>query len=132
MNSWHSFSPNGRWLVFSSKSRSPYTQMYLTHIDGVGNDSPAILIDNATAANRAVNLPEFVNIPPDGMLAISVPAVEMYRKFDRALALGEKGQYAEAIVEWKALLETNPDDVRILNNLGFALAQTGRYEEAIP
>src|ERR1039457_3656587 len=24
MNSWHSFSPNGRWLVFSSKSRSPY------------------------------------------------------------------------------------------------------------
>ncbi len=62
MNSWHSFSPNGRWLVFSSKSRSPYTQMYLTHIDRDGNDSPAILIDNATAANRAVNLPEFVNI----------------------------------------------------------------------
>ncbi|MGA2170753.1 MAG: hypothetical protein ABSG62_21415 [Terracidiphilus sp.] len=24
MNSWHSFSPNGHWLVFSSKSRSPY------------------------------------------------------------------------------------------------------------
>jgi len=132
MNSWHSFSPNGRWLAFSSKSRSPYTQMYLTHIDEDGNDSPAILIDNTTAANRAVNLPEFVNIPQDGMLAISVPAVEMYRKFDQALALAEKGQYAEAVVEWKALLETNPDDVRILNNLGFALAQTGRYEEAIP
>jgi len=132
MNSWHSFSPDGRWLVFSSKSRSPYTQMYLTHIDAEGNDRPAILIDDATAANRAVNLPEFVNIPPDGMLAITVPAVEMYRKFDQALALGEKGQYAEATVEWKALLETNPDDVRILNNLAFALAKTGRYEEAIP
>ncbi len=39
MNSWHSFSPNGRWLVFSSKSRSPYTQMYLTHIDEQGNDT---------------------------------------------------------------------------------------------
>lgn len=65
MNSWHSFSPNGRWLVFSSKARSPYTQMYLTHIDENGNDSPAILIDNATAANRAVNIPEFVNIPAD-------------------------------------------------------------------
>jgi hypothetical protein len=62
MNSWHSFSPNGRWLVFSSKARSPYTQMYLTHIDANGNDSPAILIDNATAANRAVNIPEFANI----------------------------------------------------------------------
>ena len=63
MNSWHSFSPNGRWLVFSSKSRSPYTQMFLTHVDENGNDSPAILIENSTAANRAVNIPEFVNVP---------------------------------------------------------------------
>ena len=53
MNSWHSFSPNGRWMVFSSKSRSPYTQMFLTHLDEDGRDSPAILIPNATAANRA-------------------------------------------------------------------------------
>ncbi len=72
MNSWHSFSPNGRWLVFSSKARSPYTQMYLTHIDAHGNDSPAILIDNATAANRAVNLPEFVNMSSDGIQDIQV------------------------------------------------------------
>jgi len=72
MNSWHSFSPNGRWLVFSSKARSAYTQMYLTHIDANGNDSPAILIDNATAANRAVNIPEFVNMDPDGIDDIQV------------------------------------------------------------
>jgi hypothetical protein len=72
MNSWHSFSPNGRWLVFSSKARSPYTQMYLTHIDANGNDSPAILIDNTTAANRAVNIPEFANIAGDGIADIDV------------------------------------------------------------
>jgi hypothetical protein len=72
MNSWHSFSPNGRWLVFSSKARSPYTQMYLTHLDAEGNDSPAILIDNATDANRAVNLPEFVNTSSDGIQDIQV------------------------------------------------------------
>jgi Tol biopolymer transport system component len=72
MNSWHSWSPNSRWLVFSSKARSPYTQMYLTHIDESGNASPAILIDNATASNRAVNLPEFVNIDPDGIQQIEV------------------------------------------------------------
>ncbi len=76
MNSWHSFSPNGRWLVFSSKARSPYTQMYLTHIDADGNDSPAILIDNATAANRAVNIPEFVNIPADGIDDIKVEVAD--------------------------------------------------------
>lgn len=72
MNSWHSFSPNGRWMVFSSKARSPYTQMYLTHLDSDGNDSPPILIDNATAANRAVNIPEFVNIDGDGIESIDV------------------------------------------------------------
>ncbi|MGA2659910.1 MAG: hypothetical protein ABSH34_20595, partial [Verrucomicrobiota bacterium] len=33
MNSWHSWSPNSRWLVFSSKCQSPYTQLFLTHID---------------------------------------------------------------------------------------------------
>ena len=76
MNSWHSFSPNGRWMVFSSKGRSPYTQMYLTHIDAEGNDSPAIIVDNATAANRAVNLPEFVNIAGDGIEKIEVHVVD--------------------------------------------------------
>ncbi len=132
MNSWHSFSPNGRWLVFSSKSRSPYTQMYLTHIDEAGNDSPAILIENATAANRAVNLPEFVNIPPDGLLEINVPAVDMYQKFDHASELGDKGQFEAALAEWTKLVESNPDDARIRNNLGAVLVKMGRYKEAIP
>ena len=85
MNSWQSFSPNGHWLVFSSKARSSYTQMYLTHIDEQGNNSPAILVENSTAAIRAVNLPEFVNIPQDGIMAIAAPAVDMYKKFDRAV-----------------------------------------------
>ena len=132
MNSWHSFSPNGRWLVFSSKSRGPYTKMYLTHIDEQGNDSPAILIDNATAANRAVNLPEFVNIPRDGMVTISTPAVDMYGRFDHAAELGNKGQNESAIVEWTALATQNPDDARIRNNLGTALTRVGKFEQAVP
>lgn len=84
MNSWHSFSPNGRWMVFSSKARSYFTQMYLTHIDADGNDSPAILIDNATAANRAVNLPEFVNISADGIEDIQVHVVDAAKPAARA------------------------------------------------
>jgi Tfp pilus assembly protein PilF/Tol biopolymer transport system component len=132
MNSWHSWSPNGRWLVFSSKRRGPYTKMYLTHIDEQGHDSPAILIDNTTAANRAVNLPEFVNIPPDGMVKIDTPAVDMYRQFDHAAELGEKGQDVAAIVEWTALAAANPENARIHNNLGAALTRTGRIDEAIP
>ena len=131
MNSWHSFSPNGRWLVFSSKARSPYTQMYLTHIDEEGNDSPAILIENSTAANRAVNLPEFVNIPAGGLAKIEVPAAEFYARFDRAWELSQKGQFAAAIAAWRSALELNPEDARANNNLGFALAREGKLAESI-
>ena len=131
MNSWHSFSPNGRWLVFSSKSRSPYTQMFLTHVDGEGNDSPPILIDNATAANRAVNLPEFVNIPADGMTKIDVPAAESYRHFDLASDLVAKGQLDAGITEWNEVLQLDPRNAKAHNNLGGALLRQGKLEEAV-
>jgi hypothetical protein len=88
MNSWHSFSPNGHWMVFSSKARSPYTQMYLTHLDANGNDSPAILIDNATASNRAVNLPEFVNMDSDGIEDIQVHVADQPKANDAAKRAG--------------------------------------------
>jgi len=131
MNSWHSFSPNGRWLVFSSKSRSPYTQMFLTHLDEKGNDSPAILIENATAANRAVNIPEFVNVPPDGLVKIDVPAVEYYRRYDLAWDLAHKGRYEASIAAWEKALELNPQDPKARMNYGVALLRGGRPGEAI-
>jgi hypothetical protein len=132
MNSWHSFSPNGRWMVFSSKSRSPYTQMFLTHFDDQGNSSPAILIDNATAANRAVNLPEFVNIPPDGMVNIDVPAAESYRLVDLAAELTAKGRMEEAIAAWKKVLELDPDNTKALLYTGELLMWQGKTAEANP
>ncbi len=131
MNSWHSFSPNGRWLVFSSKGRSPYTQMCLTHIDEQGQDSPAVLIENATMANRAVNIPEFVNFPPDGLLQMDAPATEFYRLFELATALAEKGEYAAVIPELQKALKINPEDARARSKLGVALARTGHFDEAI-
>jgi Flp pilus assembly protein TadD len=131
MNSWHSFSPNGRWMVFSSKSRSPYTQMFLTHIDDAGNDSPPILIENATAANRAVNIPEFLNIPPGGLLQIDAPVADYYRILDDASELLSKGRYTEAIPVWRKALELDPEDAKTHNSLGVALARTGNVQEAV-
>jgi Flp pilus assembly protein TadD len=131
MNSWHSFSPNGRWLVFSSKSRSPYTQLFLTHLDEEGNDSPPILIDNATAANRAANIPEFVNISTNGMTKIDVPAAESYRLFDVASDLTAKGQLAAGVAAWKEVLELDPGNAKAHNNLGGALLRQGNFDEAI-
>jgi hypothetical protein len=130
MNSWHSFSPNSRWLVFSSKNRSPYTQMYLTHIDEQGNDSPAILIDNTTAANRAVNLPEFVNVAPDGLRSLGGPAIDYYRLWDRAMYFQKAGRYEESAAKWKQVLEINPEDALAHANLGLALMLSGHREEA--
>ncbi len=132
MNSWHSWSPNGRWLVFSSKRRSPYTQMYLTHIDEDGNDSPALLVENTTAANRAVNIPEFVNVAPEEFTKLEVPAAQFYGVSDRATALAAKGQTADAIAEWRKALEMSPADDHANHSLGVLLMQTGRLAEAQP
>jgi Flp pilus assembly protein TadD len=131
MNSWHSFSPNGRWLVFSSKSRSPYTQMFLTHIDEAGNDSPAILIENSTAANRAVNIPEFVNIPPETRLKIDTPAAEFARHVDLAADAMKGRQYESAARELNEALRLSPDESTVHNNLGVALTELGRLEDAV-
>ena len=131
MNSWHSFSPNGRWLVFSSKTPTPYTRLYLTHIDQDGNSSPAIPIEDATAANRAVNIPEFINVGPEGLERIDAPATDFYREFNIAADLSEKHQYTEAVPAWRKAVELNPDDPRAHNNLGSALAETGKPVEAM-
>jgi tetratricopeptide (TPR) repeat protein len=131
MNSWHSFSPNGRWLVFSSKSRSPYTQMFLTHLDADGNDSPAILIENSTAANRAVNIPEFVNIPPDGLMNIDAPVTDYYRVIDTATDLAKEHKSAEAAAEWRKAVAMNPKEASNHFNLGGALFDAGSVVEAI-
>jgi tetratricopeptide (TPR) repeat protein len=131
MNSWHSFSPDGRWMVFSSKSRSPYTQMFLTHIGEAGSDSPAILIENATAANRAVNIPEFINIQEDGIAKIDAPVTDYYRVVDVATELMKKGQNEAAAAEWRKAIELNPNEAQAHNNLGVMLAETGKPDEAI-
>ena len=131
MNSWHSWSPNGRWLVFSSKSPSLYTRLYLTHIDGEGHASPPVVIENATAANRAVNIPEFVNVGLDQLDRIETPAIDFFKVFDDAQLLADDHRFAEAIPVWKHALEMNSADSKAYNNLGVALAATGQTSEAI-
>ncbi len=131
MNSWHSFSPNGRWLVFSSKGRSLFTQMYLTHLDAEGHDSPAILIENATAANRAVNIPEFVNVPMDGLVKMDAPATDYYRIIDAAKELDLKGDYTAALVQWRRAVQFDPEDGKAHFYLGVALEQQGQADEAV-
>ncbi len=131
MNSWHSFSPNGHWLAFSSKGRSIYTQLMLTHIDANGNDSPAILVENTTAGNRAVNIPEFVNVAADGLEKIDPQATEFYRLFNHVFELMENNRMAEAIPELRKALELDPRDALAHFSLATALTGNGQEREAV-
>jgi len=131
MNSWHTFSPNGKWLAFSSKTPSFYTHLYLTHIDENGHASPPVVVENATASNRAVNIPEFANIGPDGLDRIETPAIDFYREFDIAQQLQDDHKWAEAVPAWKIAADKDPSDARPWNNMGVALATTGKTADAI-
>ncbi len=131
MNSWHTWSPNGHWLAFSSKTPYLYTELYLTHIDEDGNASPAILVENATASNRAVNIPEFVNVARGGLERIDTPATDFYRMFDAAVQLSDKKQYDAAVPAWEKAVSLDPDDARAHNNLGIALAGAGKMSGAV-
>jgi len=61
MNSWHSWSPNSRWLVFASKVNSAFTELFLTHVDENGDDSPPVLLWRLNSKEYAATIPEFTN-----------------------------------------------------------------------
>ncbi|PKN35223.1 MAG: hypothetical protein CVU61_04455 [Deltaproteobacteria bacterium HGW-Deltaproteobacteria-19] len=71
-NSWHSWSSNGRWLLFSSKANGPYTEIFLTHVDGEGNDTPPVLLSRFSDNGYAANVPEFVPLRTDAIRSIRV------------------------------------------------------------
>jgi len=131
MNSWHSFSPNGRWMVFSSKAFTPYTQMFLTHIDENGIDSPAVLVPGSTAANRAVNIPEFVNIPPAETMKIDAPAVDYRRHLDRAAELLKTNELEEAYRELETADSMKPGFADTIAAMGYYYREKGDFDRAI-
>jgi len=130
MNSWHSWSPNGKWLVFSSKANSAYTQLFLTHVDEQGRSSPPVLLSQFTAADRAANIPEFVNLRPGAIKTIREQFVDdlSYRRAGDEFAF--QGDYDDALRTYRKGLELNPNSARLHNSLGCVLLQQGRLEEA--
>jgi len=72
MNSWHTWAPNSRWLAFVSKENTPYTELYLTHIDEKGNDSVPVLISRFNKPGYAINVPEFAHIRAGSIHKISI------------------------------------------------------------
>jgi tetratricopeptide (TPR) repeat protein len=131
MNSWHSFSSNGRWLVFSSKANTPYTQLFLTHIDEEGNSTPPVVLDRFTGTYGAANIPEFVPLPADAIAKIKEQFLDAYSFLRAGMANERTGNYPAAVKAYERGLEVEPENVELLNSLGFALFQQGESEEAV-
>jgi len=130
MNSWHSWSPNGRWLIFSSKKFTPYTQLFLTHIDENGNDSPPVMLDRFIQPDRAANIPEFVNLPSDSRMVMHETFVDYYsymRKGDEQALLG---QFEKAVYFFTRSIELNPDFALAHRNLADVYVRMMRFEDA--
>ena len=131
MNSWHSWSSNSRWLVFSSKVNTPYTQLFLTHIDEQGNDSPPVLLERFTSPDRAANIPEFVKLPRTAIAEIREQFLDAYSFLRAGLANQNTGDHKGAERAFRRGLELEPENAELRNALGWSLFQDGRPAEAI-
>ncbi|MFC1490306.1 tetratricopeptide repeat protein [Candidatus Latescibacterota bacterium] len=130
MNSWHSWSPNSKWLVFSSKQNSAYTELFLTHIDENGNDTPPVLLSAFSSTDRARNIPEFVNIKPDGIKQINESFVDYYSYARKGEKLIQYELFDEAENSFRTSIEMNPNFSKSHSNLGSLLLLQGRVDEA--
>jgi len=131
MNSWHSWSPNSKWLVFSSKMFSVYTQLFLTHIDELGESSPPVLLENFTAENRAANIPEFANVKPRAIEKITERFLDDVNYLRVGDAFRLQGEHENAIGCYRRAVELNPDNALVYANWGTCLLQLGKLPEAI-
>jgi Flp pilus assembly protein TadD len=131
MNSWHSWSSNGRWLVFSSKANTPYTQLFLTHVDEEGRSTPPVVLERFTGSDRAANIPEFVPLSADSIAKIEERFLDAYSFLRAGMANERTGNYPGAVRAYRRGLEVEPENPELLNALGFALFQQGESREAV-
>jgi len=129
MNSWHSWSPNGRWLVFSSKVLSVYTQLFLTHIDEQGRSTPPVVLSRFTVPERAANIPEFVNAPPDAMAHITPDFLDDLNYYRAAEEFMKQNDPLGAIPLFEKAIELNPKHVRSRLRLATIFMDLGRFED---
>jgi tetratricopeptide (TPR) repeat protein len=110
---------------------TPYTQLFLTHIDENGNDSPPVLLERFTSPDRAANIPEFVRLPGDAIADIREEFLDAYSFLRAGMANERTGDHKGAERLYRRGLTIEPNNVDILNSLGWTLFQDGRSAEAV-
>ncbi len=132
MNSWHSWSPDSHWLVFSSKARGPYTQLWLTHVDDDGNDAPPVLLENLVSTERAANIPEFLAADPQALARIEDDFSDGGNYHYRvAKNLVYYGDLQEAVKRLDRALARAPGDLDALLERGAVLFNLRQRQAAI-
>ncbi len=131
MNSWHSWSSNSRWLVFASKQNTPYTQLFITHIDENGNDAPPVLLEHLSAPDRAANIPEFVYTRTDAIREIREQFIDDVSLWRAGMAFEEAGDIANAYARYLQALTINPENVKAHISAGNILEHSGKPGEAL-
>jgi tetratricopeptide (TPR) repeat protein len=131
MNSWHSWSSNSRWLVFASKGNSPYTQLFLTHVDEQGNDAPAVVLDNLTSPDRAANIPEFVHNGPHSIERIAPQFIDDVSLWRAGMAFLDARDVDNAVLKFQEVVRLNPKNVRGLVSLGNIAESKGTLDETM-
>jgi tetratricopeptide (TPR) repeat protein len=130
MNSWHSWSPNSRWLVFSSKANTPYTQLFITHVDSAGNDAPPVLLEQFTQPDRAANIPEFLNAPGGAIRKINEKFIDDVSLWRSGRSFEDAGDFKNAAARYNEALNLNPRNVQTRICLGILYEKQGLLQQA--
>jgi tetratricopeptide (TPR) repeat protein/Tol biopolymer transport system component len=132
MNSWHSWSPNSKWLIYSSKALGPYTQLFLTHINEDGTDTPPVYLDNFSFPEYASNIPEFVNTKYNKNFKIEP---DFLAGDDFLIRNGEihqnTGDDQDAFEDFDAAVKRFPDNSESYYKRGRIFFQRNQYTEAL-
>jgi tetratricopeptide (TPR) repeat protein len=110
----------------------PHTQLFLTHIDENGNDSPPILLENLIIDGKAANIPEFVNIKPETRMEIEPSFLDGKAFMLRMAQINNKKNDIEvALLQFNAILNENPKNADALVGRADILMKKKQTEKAL-
>jgi tetratricopeptide (TPR) repeat protein len=89
------------------------------------------VLDRFTGSDRAANIPEFVALPAESIVKITEQFLDAYSFLRAGMANERTGNYPGAVRIYERGLAVEPENVELLNSLGFALFQQGKSKEAM-
>jgi len=127
MNSWHAWSPNGKWIVYVSKILGMYTNMFLAHIDENGNASVPILLEKSKRDDCAANYPEFIRRNPNDNFSMNYDYINTI--FIQQAILDSDLEGAKILLK-KYLDQGGATNPLEYNDLGLIFYSLGEKEES--